>query len=150
MSNRRDFLRNAAVFGAASLLGTGIPLVSAAEIKPADPRKKRALRFAHITDCHVIDKPVCVSSMKTVFDQINGLKDKPSFIINSGDTVMDSNNQKKKIWRAVGMFGARLYNIISYHCIAAWVIMMFGTDQRSWMRNTKKTDVMVKPGQLKN
>lgn len=106
MSNRRDFLKNAALLGAASFMGTSIPLVSAAEIKPADPRKKRALRFAHITDCHVMDKPECITSMKTVFEQINSLKDKPQFIINSGDTVMDSNNQTKEkleshwnVWR---------------------------------------------------
>ena len=58
--------------------------------------KKRSLRIAHITDVHIINKPLAIKCFEKVLREINSLKDKPDLIINTGDCIMDSNNQTKE------------------------------------------------------
>ncbi len=54
---------------------------------------KRSLRIAHITDVHMLDRPNAEMCFTRVMLEINSLKDRPDFIINTGDTVMDENKQ---------------------------------------------------------
>lgn len=55
MSNRRDFLKKAALTG---LVTSMVPTwVSAKNVDaPLNKNKKRALRIAHITDVHILDR----------------------------------------------------------------------------------------------
>lgn len=103
MSNRRDFIRKAALAG----LVTGISpnLVSARQAdRPFQPAKKRALRIAHITDVHMLDQPNANACFARVIKEINTLGDKPDLIINTGDSVMDENKQTRETvearWKA--------------------------------------------------
>lgn len=92
MNNRREFIRKVTLAtGAASLIlphwlqaGTG-PKNSAG--------KKRALRIAHITDVHILDRKNAEICFERVLTAINSMSDKPDFIINTGDTVMDENEE---------------------------------------------------------
>lgn len=91
---RRELLKHMGLTaGAVALCGTPmtIGVVSAAEQK-----RKRALRIAHITDCHVTDHPSCLNGMKKVMEQLNSMKDRPQLIINSGDIIMEANNKSKE------------------------------------------------------
>lgn len=54
---------------------------------------KRSMRIAHITDVHMLDRPNAEMCFTRVMQEINSLKDRPDFIINTGDTVMDENKQ---------------------------------------------------------
>ena len=107
MSNRRNFLRNATLLGAGAM---AVPHVVSADmldtLRFSD--KKRALRIAHITDMHILDKQNATTCLKKVFQEINNLKDKPDLILNTGDTIMDANNQTKeevekrwKVWQTI-------------------------------------------------
>ncbi len=52
--------------------------------------KKRLLRVAHITDVHVQPKSPAPNGFASALHTIQSLEDKPDFIINTGDSVMDS------------------------------------------------------------
>jgi 3',5'-cyclic-AMP phosphodiesterase len=105
MGSRRKFLRNAALTGVVSAL-LPLPLSSAPASQRSSAGKKRSLRVAHITDVHILDKPNAERFFAQVLREINNLTDKPDFIINTGDTVMDENQQTRetvelrwKTWR---------------------------------------------------
>ncbi len=106
MQNRREFLKKATLAaGAGTLLTTGTRAATADELNASfDKSRKRILRFAHITDVHILNKSHAIASFSTVMKEINAMKDKPDFIINSGDTVMDMNNATedtvKSHWQA--------------------------------------------------
>ena len=92
MTNRRDFLKQASLAGIVTAITPS--LISARQLdQPMNQNKKRSLRIAHITDVHVLDKPNAETCFARVLGEINALRDKPDFIINTGDTVMDENKQ---------------------------------------------------------
>src|SRR5688500_7680251 len=92
MTNRREFIKKTALAGI--MTGLVPHVVSAREIdRPIEKNKKRALRIAHVTDVHILDKPSAEVCYGRVLRAINSMKDKPDFIINTGDTVMDENKQ---------------------------------------------------------
>ena len=92
MSDRRDFLKKTALAG---LITTLVPswLPAKTVDAPFSKTKKRALRIAHITDVHMLDRANAETCLARVLREINTMKDKPDLIINTGDTVMDENNQ---------------------------------------------------------
>lgn len=61
--------------------------------QPLRSNKDRVLRLAHITDVHVLNQANAEICFSRVLREINSMKDKPDFIINTGDTVMDENKQ---------------------------------------------------------
>jgi 3',5'-cyclic-AMP phosphodiesterase len=93
MSTRRDFIKRTAAAGVIASLVPG--MVTAKEaISPS--QSKRVLRIAHITDVHILDRPNAERFFAQVLKEINALRDKPDFIINTGDTVMDENKQLRE------------------------------------------------------
>lgn len=101
MSSRRKFFKQSAL-GLGSLM---IPVSSNAAV--ADQRT-RALRIAHITDVHILDQKNAEASFSHVINEINSMKDKPDLIINTGDSVMDENEQTREtvtkrwdVWKKV-------------------------------------------------
>jgi 3',5'-cyclic-AMP phosphodiesterase len=95
MSSRRKFIKSAAVGGViTSVLPTWLTA------KEADrsfvKNKKRALRIAHITDVHLLDRKNAETCFTRVLHEINSMKDTPELIINTGDTVMDENKQTRE------------------------------------------------------
>ncbi|MBI1770217.1 MAG: metallophosphoesterase [Bacteroidetes bacterium] len=102
-NSRRNFLQKSAIAAGSTLLFPNAVGAHNTILKePFDQKKKRALRIAHITDCHVIDNAACINSMKRVYEQLNAMEDKPEIIINSGDIIMDANykdlNHANKLW----------------------------------------------------
>jgi 3',5'-cyclic-AMP phosphodiesterase len=92
MTNRRNFLKNAALAtGAISVIG--LQWLSAKMETSKSTLSKRALRIAHITDVHILDKKNAETCFERVLKAINTMPDKPDLIINTGDTVMDENHQ---------------------------------------------------------
>jgi len=92
MPNRRDFFKKASIAGMVTAIApvwTGAKQLN----QPLNQNKKRSVRIAHITDVHVLDRPNAETCFARVLGEINALQDKPEFIINTGDTVMDENKQ---------------------------------------------------------
>jgi Icc protein len=119
-ARRRQFLRNAALGGVVSSFLPLIPINAEARTKP---RANRVLRIAHITDVHIIDQKNAEASFARVIAEINGMKDKPDLIINTGDTVMDENKQTKEVvttrwstWQnIVGQNKIKMYSALGNH-----------------------------------
>ncbi|HEX6916372.1 MAG TPA: metallophosphoesterase [Chitinophagaceae bacterium] len=89
MADRRSFLRNG-FFAGLGIVGAGhIAAIAGSANETRKP--ERALRIAHITDCHSKPKAAAEKALKSVFRQINGMLDKPQLIINTGDSVLDAN-----------------------------------------------------------
>ena len=87
---RRQVLGTVGGIGAAGLLG-GLEQEAKAKERPSSSRKKRrVLRLAHLTDIHVLPERNAEPWLATCLHHVQGLKDRPDLILNSGDSVMDS------------------------------------------------------------
>ncbi len=91
MFTRRKFFKRVAVGG---LTAGFVPLtLLGADNGSRAAMKNRVLRLAHITDVHILDKKNAETCFSRALRQINELADRPDWIINTGDTVMDENKQ---------------------------------------------------------
>jgi 3',5'-cyclic AMP phosphodiesterase CpdA len=102
MTNRRKFFKQGAMAGLGAML---VPsALQAHTLSPEQRERTRALRIAHITDVHILDRPNAEKCFARVLQQINSMKDRPDLIINTGDTVMDENKQTRETvevrWKA--------------------------------------------------
>ncbi|MBL7727326.1 MAG: metallophosphoesterase [Dinghuibacter sp.] len=79
---RSQFLKTGAALAAGVL--------AAPELTFADAGKKKPLRFAHITDIHVQPGIIPETGMAKALHHVQQSPYKPSFIINTGDSVMDT------------------------------------------------------------
>lgn len=109
---RRSFLQNiTAITGAAAL-----------PIKlDAAPARKRSIRFAHLTDIHVKPGEIPEKGMAAALHHVQQLKQKPEFIINGGDAIMDALGADKQLaQQQFSLFKtilAKENRLPVYHCI---------------------------------
>ncbi len=127
MGDRRSFLRNG-LFGIGALgLGNfsfAATTTSSGVIQPAS----RALRIAHLTDCHTQPKTSTEKALKSVFREINNMQDRPDLIINTGDSVLDANyaaagflNDCWDVWNdSIGCCSIPMYSCIGNHDV--WTV----------------------------
>lgn len=96
-TERRDFLKKIALAGLTSAIGINATFAGDKSLeKSFNSKKKRALRIAHITDVHLLPKPIAESCFAKVLKELNTMKDKPDLILNTGDSVMEMNKQSKE------------------------------------------------------
>ncbi|MEO7982767.1 MAG: metallophosphoesterase [Bacteroidota bacterium] len=119
---RKDFLQSSAAVIGSSLL----PSFSFA----ADPRKK-TIRFAHITDIHLKPGVIPEAGMAKALQHLQDLKPKVDFIMNGGDSIMDSleaDKQKTQIqWDLFKNVLQKenslpIYHTIGNHDVWGWFI----------------------------
>jgi 3',5'-cyclic AMP phosphodiesterase CpdA len=108
MNNRRDFFKKAALLAGSATMLPNVLLEAREANEPFRTDKKRVLRVAHITDVHILNKRNAETCFARVIDAINRMDDRPDFIINTGDTVMDENKQtletveaRWEVWRKI-------------------------------------------------
>lgn len=110
---RIEFIRGAAAVAGAGLL----PGVSFA----GEQEKLKLTRFAFMSDIHVKPGKVPEEGMARALNHIQSLKDKVDFVINGGDSIMDSlGADKQKTREQWELFNAILKNengLPVYHCI---------------------------------
>ncbi len=119
---RKTFLQNTAAVIGSSLL----PSLAFAE----DARKK-PIRFAHLTDIHVKPGIIPETGMAKAFQHVQGLKKPIDFIINGGDSIMDSlEASKEKTQTQWDLFknilqkenSLPVYHTIGNHDVWGWFI----------------------------
>jgi Icc protein len=88
--DRRQWLRNAALSGAAAVLAGHPALAADAGPTTAPTDRRRTLRFAHLSDVHVEPERAADRGMAACLDHCQGQPDKPEFILFGGDCVFDS------------------------------------------------------------
>lgn len=123
--HRRDFLHSAGV----SITALNLPAISNFD---ASPNKKKAVRFAHLTDIHVKPEKVAESGMAEALHHVQSSRNKVDFIINGGDSIWDAlKEEKSKTQELFSLFNNILKNENSlpvYHCIG-------NHDVWGWMAN---------------
>jgi 3',5'-cyclic-AMP phosphodiesterase len=109
---RIEFLQNTAAIAGASLLPN---------IGFAENSKPGKIRFAYLTDIHVKPDLTAETGMAKAFQHVQSLKSKVDFIINGGDSIMDSldaDKQKTQIqWDLFHSILKKENSLPIYHCI---------------------------------
>lgn len=112
-----------------SLFAIGGSLISSAEIIAAPSSKKESFQVAFLSDIHVKPTPAAEAGMRKAFQHVNNLKEKPDFIINGGDAIMDAlaaDKDKTKaqwdVWNRVLSAENHLpiYHVIGNHDAWGW------------------------------
>lgn len=90
--NRRTLLKQTAL-GMLAGSFTGIRSFAAGNNAAG---KKRVLRFAHLTDVHMEPEMNAPAGLAACLHHLQGQKDQPSFILNTGDCIFDALKQPKE------------------------------------------------------
>ncbi len=81
--DRRKFLSNT------SLLAIGSTIISSKSTATPPSEKNIELQVAFLSDIHVKATPTAEAGMRKALQHVNSLQQKPDFIINGGDAIMD-------------------------------------------------------------
>lgn len=116
-----------------NFLATTLTGMLAANVLPLQANEKnnnkRSLRFVHLTDMHIFQDAVPEKGMQQLLDEIHSMKDKPDFVINTGDNVMDSLKRGKEetaaqwdAWRKYyrSKLNYELFSCIGNHDVWGW------------------------------
>lgn len=68
----------------------GIVLPNLINAGQPNPKRKRSIRIAHLTDIHVQPERGAPKGMEAAIEHAQGQKDKPDMIITGGDLIMDA------------------------------------------------------------
>lgn len=129
--DRKSFLRTLSLLGAGTLLasGTPAPAITATESTSpplnTEPKRtgaaKRVLRVANLTDIHVKADRVAEYGMAAALHAVNKMDDKPDFIINGGDAIMNAaalaKSTIKDQWNTFNRLLKNENSLPVYHCI---------------------------------
>ena len=66
---------------------------------PETYRRKRVLRVAHLTDMHMMPRANAEVALAKCLHRLQSMKDRPAFILNGGDTIMDALSRDKNTVR---------------------------------------------------
>lgn len=99
--DRKSFIRIAGLTG---IMAATAPVLAgiSGDADKSKKTAKRVLRVAHITDIHVQPGRVPEYGMARTLHHLNGMTDKPDFIITGGDSIMDAMSTPKD--RVKGMW----------------------------------------------
>ncbi|MFN8292755.1 MAG: metallophosphoesterase [Chitinophagales bacterium] len=114
--SRKDFLV------AGGIIGTGLLMPEFLQAQTrTNTSKKRLLRVAHITDVHVQPEGAAPKGMANCLHEIQQLADKPDFIVNTGDAIMDAlSKEKSRVkaqWNTWNSVLANENSMEIFHCI---------------------------------
>lgn len=83
--------------------------------------RKRVLRVAHLTDVHMMPRPKAEASLAMCLQQLQSMKDRPDFILNGGDAIMDALSRDKgtvrRQWNVWNRIWQQENALPIYHCI---------------------------------
>ncbi|MBN2376409.1 MAG: metallophosphoesterase [Sedimentisphaerales bacterium] len=119
---RREFLSTSTAFAAGALLASGGRAYG--QNKPMleqKSRRKRTIRFAHLTDIHLDDKNHAPDGFAQVLHHVQNLADKPELIITGGDMIMESLRKNNSIttaqWSLFKQILSKECSLPVKHCI---------------------------------
>ncbi len=125
--NRRNFIKNGTVLSAiAAILPAPLD-----EGTLSGSKKRLSFRAAFISDIHVKPDGISQAGMRRALKHVNNLKQKPAFIINGGDSIMDSLEANKAetqaqwdVWSSILTSENTLpiYHCIGNHDVWGWQI----------------------------
>lgn len=105
-TSRKFFIKGALVLGLGELLSNFKVGAAPSLFKSSAPLPSpaRVLRVAHLTDIHMMPDKTARNGFAEALKQVNTLKDKPDFIINGGDSIMNAatltRSEVRKQWNS--------------------------------------------------
>src|SRR5215204_6500604 len=90
LMKRREALRNLTLGVAASVVGSPTQPALCGADSQASKLPARSVRFAHLTDVHVYAGRSSAKGLAKAIKQVHDLPDKPAFILNGGDAILDA------------------------------------------------------------
>ena len=87
--SRRNILKTAGLTAASLVAPGALALESPDRLQT---RKHRVLRFAHLTDIHVMAERKAAQGFEKCLEHVQSLKDPPNLIVTGGDMIMDALN----------------------------------------------------------
>ncbi len=125
--NRRNFIKNGTLLSAvAAVLPSHLE-----DTSKSGSKKKLSFRAAFVSDIHIKPDGISQAGMRKAFQHINNLKQKPAFIINGGDSIMDALAADKDktqaqwdVWSKILQAENRLpiYHCIGNHDVWGWQV----------------------------
>lgn len=120
--SRREFLYLSGIGIAALSAACSSPIPTARlESNPARTTAQRACRIAHLTDFHILPQSFIKDQVAKAFRHVHALEDQPDFILNTGDSIMDSLKTSKedaqRQWEAFLEVVAAECKLPIYHAI---------------------------------
>lgn len=128
--DRKSFIYTLGLAGAGALLA-GSATAGSADPTPPKAPIKRVLRMAHLTDIHVKTEKVAEHGMAAALYEVNNMEDKPDFIMNGGDAIMNaaavSKANIKEQWACYHRImkdenSLPVYNCIGNHDVFGWMM----------------------------
>lgn len=120
---------------------TGIGLTLSYKLNAKSLDRKRVLRVAQITDMHIFPDPIPEKGIKNLLAELHALSDKPDFVINTGDNIMDSLKRSKEEtaaqWEAWDKYYRSELKFELRNCIGNHDVWGWGLDG-----NKQKKDVL--------
>ncbi len=126
--NRKSFLRTLGLLGAGTLMANGTPISRQGiteKLSHTEPRpgaaNRRVLRVAHLTDIHVKPSRIAEYGTAAALMAVNSMADKPDFIMNGGDAIMNEGALTKgtvrEQWESFHNILNKDNSLPVYHCI---------------------------------
>jgi Icc protein len=139
--SRHKFLKYLGISGAALLLPR-ISLSKETETPPSAEANPRSVRMAHLTDIHVESGKESEQGFASVLQTVNSLIDKPEFIVNGGDSIMNSalNLSRERVKEQWALFHSLLQKHNSlpvHHCLGNHDLYDWTTPNRSHAQSKK-------------
>ena len=125
IQNRKSFIKTLGILTAGTfvtpVLAEANNNATSQNISPTAPKKKRVLRVAHLTDIHIKPDKIAEQGLAEALNQVNTMADKPDFIINGGDTIMNAGAISKPLvkeqWACFHKLNLAYNKIPMHHCI---------------------------------
>ena len=114
--NRRKFIQSGSLLTAATAIGSAVKANTIDDVK-----KKAPLKAVFLSDVHVKPDAVAEAGMRKALKHVNTLQQKPAFIINGGDSIMDAmaadKTKTQAQWDVWNKILAEENKLPIYHCI---------------------------------
>ena len=114
--NRRNFIRTSTLLTGATAGVSNIFQSSESKLK-----SYTSFKVAFITDIHVKTDEISQTGMRKALKHVNSLRNKPSFIINGGDSIMDAlaanKTETQSQWDVWNKIMEEENKLQVYHCI---------------------------------
>ncbi len=130
LSTRKSFLKTLGILGGGSLLlksNAMSPLLPTDSPNPMRTQPagfnpaRRVLRVAHLTDIHIKNERAAEYGMAAALHAVNNMVDKPDFIINGGDAIMNAASLTREVvkdqWGCFQRILSGENSLPVYHCV---------------------------------
>ncbi len=123
LQTRKSFFKTIGLLGAGTLLAPLSFQANALSVESSITavKRKRLLRVAHLTDIHVKPDKIAEAGFAAALQQVNEMPDKPDFIINGGDAIMNavsfSKEQVRDQWNCFHRLLQTHNQLPVHHCI---------------------------------